>query len=500
MRRFSGYGPSLVVLCTAALVLFAGPVAIRQLTYEQTRTRIIQASDRLEHTDVLAQINQATRDIATMVEPSVVHVGATYLERDALGNGRLGLSSGSGWVFDNLGHIVTNNHVVANAQRIEVQLHNGELREATLVGTDPTTDIAVIRIAPDRLHPASLADVSEVVNQGDMVFAFGSPFDFRFSMSSGVVSGKGRSVGVIRDDAGRRAGYENFIQVDAAINPGNSGGPLTDYRGKVIGMNTAIATGRSRGSPSLEEGQFAGIGLAIPIDMIIPAVNQIIERGFVEKSYIGVNVQDLDSNLAQRLQFLGSGVMMGDVYRGGPAEVAGVQVLDVVTAVNGREVASGQQLRSIISSMRPGDTAKLSIWRFDDETQSGRSLEVDVPLQRLDVLQAQGLLDPRQQSRDAIIPLGIQKMTTATKDSARAAGAQYHAGVLLRELSPNSRLAARVPPGSIVTAIMDQPVADVEEFISALAEHDLSRSRGVLATIFKPDGEMINVTLSVETP
>lgn len=265
-------------------------------------------------------------------------------------------------------------------------------------------------------------------------------------------------------------------------------------------MNTAIATGRSRGSPSLEEGQFAGIGLAIPIDMIIPAVNQIIERGFVEKSYIGVTVQDLDSNLAQRLQFLGSGVIMGDVYRGGPADAAGVEPMDIVTAVNGREVASGQQLRSVISSMKPGDSARLSIWRFDDDAQVGSTLEVEVPLQRLDVLQAQGLMDPRQQSRDAIVPLGIQRMATATKDSTRAAGVEFRAGVLLKELAPSSRLAAKVPPGSIITAIMDQPVRDVEEFIAALAEHDLSRSRGVLATIFKPDGAMMNFTLAVETP
>jgi serine protease Do len=480
-------------------VLFAGPLAIRQLAFEQTRTRIIQASDRLEHSDILAQINQATRDIATVVEPSVVHVGATYMERDALGNGRLGLSSGSGWIYDDQGHVVTNHHVVANAQRIEVQLYNGELREATLVGSDPTTDIAVIRISPERLHPASLANVADAVNQGDMVFAFGSPFDFRFSMSSGVVSGKGRSVGVIRDDAGRRAGYENFIQVDAAINPGNSGGPLTDYRGKVIGMNTAIATGRSRGTPSLDEGQFAGIGLAIPIDMIIPAVNQLIERGFVEKSYIGVSVRDLSGEIAQRLQFLGNGVLLEDVYAGGPAEAAGVQILDVVTAVNGREVASGQQLRSIVSSMRPGDDVRLSIWRFDDESQTGRVMQIDVTLSRLDSLQAQGVLDPRQQGRESIEPLGIQKMATATRDNTRRLGVEYRAGVLLQELVPGSPLARSAPAGSIIVDVMDEPVRDVEEFITELSERDLSSRRGALAKVVTPDGQTVVVTLRVDT-
>lgn len=498
MRRFSGYGPSLVVLATAAIVLFAGPAAIRQLTYEQTRTRIFQASDRLAHSDVLAQINQSTRDIATMVEPSVVHVGATYIDRDALGAGRVGLSSGSGWIYDDLGHIVTNHHVVANAQRIEVQLYNGELRDAAFIGSDPTTDIAVIKISPERLHPAVLADLADVVNQGDMVFAFGSPFDFRFSMSSGVVSGKGRSVGVIRDENNNRIGYENFIQVDAAINPGNSGGPLTDYRGRVIGMNTAIATGRSRGAPSLEEGQFAGIGLAIPIDMIIPVVSQIIERGYVEKGFIGVNVTDVDADAAMRLQFLGNGALLDQVQVGGPAARAGVQAGDIVTAVNGRTITSGQQLRSIVSSMRPGEECRLSIYRFDEKAGAASRLELTLALDRLDSLQALGRIDPRQQSREAIIPLGIQKMTNATRDSARDAGVEYRAGVLVQEIMPNSRLSRRIAPGSIIIAVMDTPVRNVEELISALANSNLTSPRGVIATAIRPDGELVNFALAIE--
>ncbi len=498
MRRFSGYGPSLVVLATAAIVLFAGPAAIRQLTYEQTRTRIIQASDRLAVSDVLAQINQSTRDIAAMVEPSVVHVGATYIDRDALGAGRVGLSSGSGWIYDDRGHIVTNHHVVANAQRIEVQLYNGELRDAEFIGSDPTTDIAVIKIAPERLHPAVLADLVDVVNQGDMVFAFGSPFDFRFSMSSGVVSGKGRSVGVIRDENNNRIGYENFIQVDAAINPGNSGGPLTDYRGRVIGMNTAIATGRSRGSPSLEEGQFAGIGLAIPIDMIIPVVSQIIERGYVEKGFIGVNVMDVDADAALRLQFLGNGALLDRVQVGGPAARAGVQAGDIVTAVNGRTVTSGQQLRSIVSSMRPGEECRLSIYRFDEKIGEARRLDLTLALDRLDSLQALGRVDLRQQSRESIVPLGIQKMTNATRDTTRQAGVEYRAGVLVQELVPDSRMSRRIDAGSIIIAVMDQPVRNVEDFIAALANSNLTSPRGVIATAIRPDGEMVNFALAIE--
>ncbi|MCA9295608.1 MAG: trypsin-like peptidase domain-containing protein, partial [Phycisphaerales bacterium] len=221
MRRLTEYGPSLIVLATALLVLFLGPNAVRALQYAQTSAQIVEASDRLDAPDnILGQINQASRDIAAAVEPAVVHISVTQTLDNGLSNGRpsFGFSSGSGWVYDNDGHIVTNYHVVENADEIEVQMHTGELRDAEVVGYDEFTDIAVIKVADGRLHPAMLGDPEDAVQQGDLVFAFGSPFDFRFSMSQGVVSGKGRSVGVIRG----RAGYENFIQVDAAINPGNS--------------------------------------------------------------------------------------------------------------------------------------------------------------------------------------------------------------------------------------------------------------------------------------
>ena len=377
MRKLTGYGPSIIVLGTAALVLVAGPLAIRRLTFEQTKTEVIQASARLASNDVLEKINQAYRDIATMVEPSVVHVSAQQLIQsdDGVSPPTLGLSTGSGWVYDDLGHIVTNHHVVQDADRIEVQLYDGTLREGTLVGADPTTDIAVIKIAPSAgnsmglasaiagsgLHPAKLAEESDPVKQGDLVFAFGSPFDFRFSMSSGVVSGKGRSVGA-RDELGHRLGYENFIQVDAAINPGNSGGPLTDYRGRVIGMNTAIATGRRS---YLEEGQFSGIGLAIPMDMITPVVTQIIKNGKVDKGFLGVTLDPrFDPAEAQSRGMPGLGVRLSAVDRDGPAAAAGIKPGDVILRVNDSEVTSGPQLQSVVSSMLPGETAKLTIWRF----------------------------------------------------------------------------------------------------------------------------------------
>ena len=371
MRRIVAYGPSLLVLGTTLLVLLLGPSVVRNLSFVQARTRMILASERLESdTNVLGDMSRAYRDIAARVEPSVVHISALQ----AAPSGRRSTSSGSGWIYDADGHIVTNHHVVAGAERLQVQLASGELRPAELVGSDPSTDIAVIRIDPGNLLPSTLGDVREPVQQGDLVFAFGSPFDFRFSMSSGIVSGKGRSVGVI----GAGAGFEDFIQTDAAINVGNSGGPLTDWRGRVVGMNTAIVTG----TPGQPEGQFAGVGLAIPLEMIVPAVEQLIENGFVAKGYLGVRIRSIWPQDRVRLGWNGDGAHVYEVMRGGPADMAGLRVDDVVVAVNGRRIETHEQLRSAISSLGPGERAVLEVRRWDADAETNEAVQVTVQLDR----------------------------------------------------------------------------------------------------------------------
>jgi S1-C subfamily serine protease len=599
----NGYGPSLVVLGTTVLVLLAGPVAVKQITYHYTEAKVIQASRRLEQSTILEQMNQAYRDIAMAVEPSVVHISTEQIVQDRWGNRGSKASSGSGWIYDDRGHIVTNHHVIEAATRIEVQRYKGDIRDAQIVGSDPTTDIAVLKIQPGQLHAASRRDPSEdPVRQGDMVFAFGSPFDFRFSMSSGVISGKGRSVGVIRDAAGRGPGYENFIQVDAAINPGNSGGPLTDFRGRVIAMNTAIATGRRGGN--FDDGQFAGIGLAIPVEMIEPVVQQLIEnKGVVNKGYLGVTVVDRTYQIREGLpdeDFNGwglfvarldtddrayaAGLRMHDVvthveaervstmeelrdalsrlavdepvalqawryddeagrgqtikltmpagvfrdprslvllsttesvgeelgalgYEGrgvrvaalefdGPARAAGLHRGDIISHVNRERVETVPQLRSVISSILPGERVRLAVWRYDPRLGRGEDLEIWVKLGRLDTLALFGVL-PSVQSTDQLIELGIARMTTSSRVLAGRFDMEFHEGAMLLELTPGSDLAEQVSPGATVVEVAERPVRDTAEFVEELRSFDLRL--GAPVTIVDTDGRLVRLRLRIRS-
>ena len=493
MAKLNAYGPSLIVLGTAAILLVAGPSVVRHLTYHQTTARIQVAGQRLENSPMLQQLNQAYRDLATFVEPSVVHISTERVFRDRRGY-QTRPAAGSGWIYDTEGHIVTNYHVIQDAVRIEVQLHTGDIWPAEIIGQDQFTDIAVIKIAPQQLHPALRAEAGNDVRQGDLVFAFGSPFDFRFSMSSGVVSGVGRSLGVIRDELGRWTGYENFIQVDAAINPGNSGGPLTNTHGQVIGMNTAIATSRRHGT--FEEGQFAGIGLAIPIEMIEPVVNQLIETRVVQKGFLGVNVRDVNPRFIPQLRlrgFPGHGVIVVRADRLGPASEAGVQEWDFITHVNDDEIDTVAKLRSVISSMLPGEVARLRIWREGLQRDEGELLTIDVPLARFDTSLVAGIL-PADQRRDRIQKFGIGKMSTSTPQLAGIYGVRFRPGVLIEQIIPGSQLDGRIRPGSILVAIMDAPISNVQELFDRLSYFDV---RGVRVTFLLPDGTRADILLSV---
>ncbi|MCE7973789.1 MAG: PDZ domain-containing protein [Leptolyngbya sp. PLA1] len=345
MRRIVSFGPAFVVLVSAGVVTLALPDMVRRIASEQTRATVQLAQQSLDSDDVLERLNRAVRNVAVSVEPSVVHI---QVEADRDDTRRF--SSGSGWVFDSQGHIITNAHVVAAATQIRVQFADARVVNATVVGMDLTGDIAVLRVEPGP-HLIPLRRATGVrLTKGDRVFAFGSPFNFKFSMSEGVVSALGRS-------ARTATGFvspANFIQTDAAVNPGNSGGPLVDVRGRLVGMNVAIATAQDTQGTS--EGQSAGISFAIPLAAIESRVPQIIAGQPPVGGYIGIFFGEDERGT----------VRVGRVVPDSPAAAAGLKAGDQITAASGQPVREADQLRGVINSASPGDTLELQVLRGDE--------------------------------------------------------------------------------------------------------------------------------------
>jgi Do/DeqQ family serine protease len=264
-------------------------------------------------------------------------------------NKRQKQSLGSGVVVDAAkGYVLTNHHVVAKADEIEVTLKDGRKLQAELVGADPETDVAVLRIPTENLTAVELAN-SDRLRVGDFVVAIGNPFGLSQTVTSGIVSALDRSgLGI--------EGYENFIQTDASINPGNSGGPLVDLRGRLVGINTAII------APG---GGNVGIGFAIPINMAKAIMTQIVEYGGVNRGLFGVHVQQLTPELAQALDIAAgtSGAVIIKVEPESPADKAGLRQGDVVVHLNGREIKSAPDLHNRIALLRVGDTARMKVIR-----------------------------------------------------------------------------------------------------------------------------------------
>ncbi|MDZ7290182.1 MAG: DegQ family serine endoprotease [candidate division KSB1 bacterium] len=265
---------------------------------------------------------------------------------------------GSGVIVSNDGYILTNNHVVQNADRVTVMLSNQKKYTAKVIGTDPQTDVAVIKIEARNLPVATLGN-SDDVRVGQWVIAVGNPFQLLHTVTAGIISAKGRSsVGL--------AQYEDFIQTDASINPGNSGGALADLDGNVIGINTAIS------SPS---GGNVGIGFAIPINMAKKVMEELTSKGKVTRGYLALVPQDLDENMAKALKLKSTdGALVGDVTPDGPADKAGIKRGDIITSFNGKKVANSTQLRNMVAEAEPGSSAKVGVLR------DGRDMEITVVL------------------------------------------------------------------------------------------------------------------------
>jgi serine protease Do len=358
MRKFISFAPALLVLATVLLVLIAGPTALHRLSAAQTSANIMLARQTIDQDDILERLNAAVRNVAASVRPSVVHIDVG----PQIGSFRLSTSTGTGWVYDDSGHIVTNLHVIRGAREITVQFASGrvvkaeEIHGQPFVG-DPFTDVAIIKVPRiDGLHPARRASGIQP-QQGDRVFAFGSPFGFKFSMSEGIISGLGRDPMT----AVEFGGFTNFIQTDAAVNPGNSGGPLVDIRGRVVGMNVAIATGRE--SQGTTEGQSSGISFAIPLGTVEAVVQQLIGRGTVSRGFLGVAWGGREDPVVFDEGLGRTAVRIASVNDGGPAAAAGLQPGDLITEIHGHSITGSEGLRATVTSFLPGEEVTVTAWR-----------------------------------------------------------------------------------------------------------------------------------------
>jgi serine protease Do len=273
------------------------------------------------------------------------------------------MGSGSGVIISNDGYIVTNNHVVKGAgdHGIKVVLTDKREYDAKVIGTDENTDLAVIKIEASGLPVMSFSN-SDNVQVGQWVLAIGNPLGLNYTVTAGIVSALGRNIGV------NGGGYaiENFIQTDAAINPGNSGGALVDIYGQLVGINSAIKT---------NTGYYQGYGFAIPVNIVKTVTQELIKSGKVVRGYIGVQIQTVDETMAKGLGLDKSkGVLVQSVQKGGGGDEAGLQAGDVILSVDGKEVNAANELQVIINSKRPGDVAKLTVFR------DGKTIEKDVTL------------------------------------------------------------------------------------------------------------------------
>ena len=343
-------------------------------------------------------------------------------------------STGSGVVVDAVkGYVITNNHVVEQAESIKVRLSDDREFDAKLIGKDPQTDVAVLQIKADKLVAIPMTD-SDKAQVGDFVVAIGSPFGLRQTVTSGIVSAVGRQTGI------SEGGYEDFIQTDASINPGNSGGALVNLRGELIGIPSNILS-RTGGN--------IGIGFAIPINQARSVMNQLIAHGSVERGRIGVVGQDVTPDLAKAFGLPNArGAVVAQVVPDSPAAKAGLKPEDIILEANGKEVLSFAQLRNAVGLMRVGEKVDLKVMR------EGKMRNVTVVIGK----------DTDQASAGADLHPSLAGGVFAPLDDAAAKSAQTK-GIRVQAVAPGSPAArSGLRPEDIVIAVNRQPIADMAEF------------------------------------
>ena len=348
-----------------------------------------------------------------------------------------GRGLGSGFIFSEDGYIITNNHVVERATDIKVILENGEIYHADVIGTDPKSDLALLKIEPKRKLPAVRFGNSDGLEIGDWVLAIGNPFGLGHTVTAGIISAKGRSLGL--------GSYDDFIQTDAAINPGNSGGPLFNFKGEIIGVNTAIIAG----------GQ--GIGFAIPINMAKNVVAQLRDSGKVVRGWIGVYVQQITPEIAESIDLQEPrGALVADLTPGGPAEEAGVKRGDIIVEFNGKPIEDMPELPKSVASYAPGTKTQLKVLR------NGEPKTLNIQLGELPEEVAQESRKLTGKAVEEGLGLIVQEINPEIRNTFETGISE---GVIITNVAPGGTAAsAGLEPGDVILEINKNKVSNLDNY------------------------------------
>jgi serine protease Do len=376
-----------------------------------------------------------------------------------------GSGSGSGVIVSSQGYIVTNNHVIENANEIEVILNDNSKYTAKLIGADPSTDIAVLKIEGDNFQPISLGN-SDDLRIGEWVLAVGNPFNLTSTVTAGIVSAKARNINLLSDRTNPNVvPIESFIQTDAAVNPGNSGGALVNTRGELVGINTAIAS---------QTGSYAGYSFAVPVNLVQKVMRDLIDYGIVQRGYLGVQIADINQELKEKNKLPNTkGVFVSKVVEDGSADKAGMKDGEVILKIGSKEVNSVAELQEEIGKRRPGDKVSLTI----------RNKEGDEEIKELVLRNSDG--ETKLVSKEEISKNYALGATFSALSSKEMKELNITYGVKIATLNAGKLKSIGLQPGMIILKINNETIESVEELTAKLN----GQNRGVLLEVMSESGK-----------
>lgn len=369
--------------------------------------------------------------------------------------------AGSGVIVSADGYIATNNHVIEDAAEVKVVLGDNRTYSAQVIGTDPTTDLALLKIEENGLPTLSYGD-SEGIQIGEWVLAVGNPFEFRSTVTAGIVSAKGRNINILREKNNMQ--IESFIQTDAAVNPGNSGGALVNLKGELVGINTAIAT---------QTGSFSGYSFAVPSNLVAKVIQDLKDFGTVQRALLGIRIRDVTAELAEAedLAVL-KGIYVNEVNGNSAAEEAGIEPGDVIVGINEKVVSSVAELQETVALNRPGDKVSVTYMRGDDKITANATLRTYLGSTRIILA-----------SKTEIDGATFSELTAEEKSDFDLKG-----GVRIEDLSAGKWKDAGIDEGFIITEIDKTAVNSIEDLQKIVSRY--SDEEGVLVEGINKDGKV----------